>query len=474
MTVASFAPMRRPGFLRSFLIPIIAATGLLACERPDPGAGTLSRGDERHALEVLREAPAHGFAADTFGLDRIEAGLKSDDPAARRQLQRAVITYAKAQHGLLIPRSAWPKDWGLKPAPYDAAAELKTALAQGKFDEWLDSQAPQSPAYQALQKSYAAYLKMVADGGWAAVASASDVAGLRARLAAEDGAVSPEGGLDAGLAEAVKRFQLAHGLPPSGRVDKETLKELNVPAAVRAVQIRANLERLRWLPRETPATRIDVNTAAQTVVYYVDDKPALAMRAAAGKLGDESPMLSSAIDSIVLNPPWNVPEGIAAEELYPKGADYLARNNFITVDGGRLVQQPGPDSALGLVKFDFDNPYAVYLHDTPSKAAFNRSSRAVSHGCVRLERALDLARMLLANQAEGARMDEILASRETTTVKLSQKIPVTLIYLTAFAQDGRVAFRPDIYGWDSRLVELLDHPPAQTAESKGKVRKKSA
>jgi murein L,D-transpeptidase YcbB/YkuD len=211
------------------------------------------------------------------------------------------------------------------------------------------------------------------------------------------------------------------------------------------------------LPREEPETRVDVNTAAATFTYFENGQPAMTMLSASGKPGDETPMLMSKIDNIVLNPPWNVPEGIAQEELYPKGEAYLAANNYTTVDG-RLVQQPGPESALGLVKFDFDNPYSVYLHDTPSKAAFDRSQRAVSHGCVRLQHALQFAQLLLSKQPgwSGDKMNQVLASRETTTVKLANPVPVRLMYLTAFPEGGRTAFRGDVYGWDGELLRLLD------------------
>ena len=264
----------------------------------------------------------------------------------------------------------------------------------------------------------------------------------------------------------MKRYQALHGLPPTGQLDEATLRELNVPAAGRAAQIRANLERLRWLPREEPATRVDVNTAAAVMDYYEGGRHAVHMLAASGKPGDETPMLASAIDTIVLNPPWNVPDGIAQEELYPKQASnpgYFAEHGYEVKDG-RVVQRPGPDSALGLVKFDFDNPFAVYLHDTPAKAAFARSQRAVSHGCVRLAQAVPFAKMLVARQSgwSNERVDQVLASGETTHVKLAEKVPVRLIYLTAFPQDGRIAFRPDVYGWDAELLKLLDGTKART------------
>ena len=161
------------------------------------------------------------------------------------------------------------------------------------------------------------------------------------------------------------------------------------------------------------------------------------------------------------NPAWHVPDEIAEKEILPKGEAYLQEKGFVMKDG-QLVQQAGPDAALGLVKFEFDNPYSVYMHDTPSKAAFAHSSRAVSHGCVRLAQAVDFAKLLLS-QEQGwppERVDQILASGETVHVKLAHATPVRLMYLTAVAQDGGVAFRPDIYGWDRELLRLLDHPPA--------------
>ena len=171
-----------------------------------------------------------------------------------------------------------------------------------------------------MQQAYLNYLKVAAAGGWPPLTSGAGlrpgargpaVDALRRRLAYEDAALGEAqagAAFDAGLAGAVGRFQAAHGLPATGAVDAETLRELNVPALTRAAQIRANLERLRWLPRQEPATRVDVNTAAGLFDYYRDGRPVLHMLAASGKPGDETPMLASAIDAVVLNPPWNVPD----------------------------------------------------------------------------------------------------------------------------------------------------------------------
>ena len=164
---------------------------------------------------------------------------------------------------------------------------------------------------------------------------------------------------------------------------RSTIAYLNQPVGQRILQIVANMERWRWMPATMPSTRVQVNTGAAIVTLFRDDKPVMSMKAVSGRPGDETPMLTSAIHSVVINPPWNVPSGIAQRELWPKekaNPGYLARNGYriIPVQGGqpRLQQASGDQSALGRFKFDFDNPFAVYLHDTPSKGGFDQIGRA--------------------------------------------------------------------------------------------------
>jgi murein L,D-transpeptidase YcbB/YkuD len=394
----SAAPLDRRRLCAALLGGLTAPAVLGACAPRSAGA-RLARDDARYAIAVLDRAPEQGFAPGSFHIREIHAAQDRRDPAASRLVRAGVIEYARAQHGLSLPARSRPAAWGAAPPPYDAAAELDAALSQGRFRPWLDSQPPPSPLYRALQQAYAAAL--------------------------------------AGSQAAPQTAQAGSAAP---------------------ALLRANLERLRWLPREEPATRVDVNIASATLIYVVDGQPRLTMRTASGKPGDETPMLTSKIDAIVLDPPWNVPETIAANELMPKGPDYLAEHGFVTNEAGRLVQQPGPGSALGLVKFEFANPYAVYLHDTPSKAAFGQSGRAVSHGCVRLERALDLANLILAGEPGWSpeRVAEVIASEQTTTVKLRQPVPVRLLYLTAVPSAGGIAVLPDVYGWDADLLRRLD------------------
>jgi murein L,D-transpeptidase YcbB/YkuD len=191
----------------------------------------------------------------------------------------------------------------------------------------------------------------------------------------------------------------------------------------------------------------------------------MSMKAVSGRPGDETPMLMSAIHSIVINPPWNVPTGIATKELWPKeraNPGYLAAHGYriIPVEGGqpRLQQASGDDSALGRFKFDFDNPFAVYLHDTPSKGGFSAFARQASHGCVRLEHPRALADALLAGDETWTpeAIDAQLEGDKTVRAKLPVQVPVFIFYWTAFAAaDGQMQFRSDPYDWDRDLLQRV-------------------
>jgi murein L,D-transpeptidase YcbB/YkuD len=227
------------------------------------------------------------------------------------------------------------------------------------------------------------------------------------------------------------------------------------------------MERWRWLPQTLPADRIQVNIAAAVLTLFRGDQPYLSMKAVTGRPGDDTPMLSSVIFSIVFNPPWNVPSDIATKELWPKERahpGYLAKHDFRVIDTGnggvRLQQKAGDQAALGHVKFDFNNPYGVYLHDTPSHGGFGRYTRQESHGCVRLERPVVLAKALLEGDPKWTPdvIDQTVAEGVTTTrTSIPEPIAVFLLYWTAFVgADGAANFRADPYGWDPELMQRID------------------
>lgn len=413
-------------------------------------------------------------------------GLRHDGTAKPRltgndAVVRAALDYARAVHSGRLDTSDFQQDWGLRPSAYDPVPAFADAVKRDRIAAWFRSLPPPYAGYDGLQKGLATYRKIEANGGWATLAAGPDlavgasgprVAALRKRLAVEDSEVAVGGDkFDAALKEAVIRAQRRYGLNPTGLVSTGTLRALNVPAADRVRQIMANMERWRWLPAELPAKRIQVNIAAAVLTVFEGDAPIASMKAVTGRPGNETPMLQSRIHSIVLNPPWNVPAGIAAKELFPKGAAYLARNNYKIIGTGagrRIQQQPGPKSALGLYKFDFDNPYAVYLHDTPAQAKFASFDRLDSHGCVRLEKPGPLAQLLLRNDPnwQPEQIQEALDKGKTLRVQLQEqdKVQVYLLYWTAFASaNGQMNFRGDPYGWDKTLAAKIERRSAITA-----------
>ncbi len=413
-------------------------------------------------------------------------GLRHDGTAAplpgdNAALVGAVLDYARAVHSGRLDTSDFQEDWGLRPAPYDPLPGFADAVKRDRIAAWLRSLPPPYAGYDGLQKGLATYRDIEAKGGWTKLPAGPDmglgasgprVAALRKRLAVEDPDVIATGDkFDKELQEAVVRAQKRYGLNPSGIVSTGTLGALNVPAADRVRQIMANMERWRWLPQELPAKRIQVNIAAAVLTVFEGDAPIASMKAVTGRPGNETPMLQSRIHSIVLNPPWNVPTSIAAKELWPKGEAYLKRNNYKIIGTGanrRLQQQAGPTSALGRYKFDFANPYAVYLHDTPVQAGFSSFSRLSSHGCVRLEKPGPLAQLLLRNDPawQPDAIDAAVATGKTQRVPLQEQdqVAVYLLYWTAFASaNGTMNFRADPYGWDGTLAAKVEKRSAITA-----------
>ncbi len=447
---------------------------------PSPPPQPLRRDQVDLIVKTLQEAETHGFRQGEFLPANLLTLMASKDPADRRSgdalLRATIVRYARAQHGLRITN--WPKNWALRPAPYDAEADFNFAVAQDKLASWIDTLPPPFDRYRVLRTALARYQIIVDQGGWPTIeegpvlkqgATGDRVLALKKRLEIEEPSLgvdiaNPD--FDQATEDALKFYQRRNGFDTTGVLGPQTLEAINIPAASRVLQIEANMERWRWAPRLWPATRIEVNIAAAEMTYWVENAIAEEMRAAPGRPDDQTPMLTSEISSVVLNPPWNLPAGIAEKEYYPKERahpGYLEAHGFRVItnpDGStRLQQASGPKSALGQIKFDFPNPFAVYLHDTPSHAAFGHDSRAVSHGCVRLERPFDLANKLFAGNETWTpdHIQDVVQDAKTVRVSLDQPVPVFLLYFTVYPDvKGRMDFRNDIYDWDSELLRLID------------------
>ena len=438
------------------------------------------KGSQTDLLEqTLAQADSQGLDPQAFAPAGLHALLASSDPQVRQsgqaQLIQRTLDYAKAVHAGRLPSAAFIEDWGLKPQPYDPGPDFVRAVQQDQLKAWIDSLPPPYTGYEGLRQGLDIYRQIAAKGGWKPISDGVPlnpgvmnprVLELRARMAAEDPKVDASASdvYDPALAEAVKRAQRRYGLEDNGVVSGQTLKALNVSVDERIGQVLANMERWRWLPAELPTDRIQVNVAAAILTVFHADAPVLSMRAVTGRPGDETPMLTSKIQSIVLNPPWNVPSTIAARELWPKERahpGYLAAHSFSVIhdgDGTRLQQHAGDSSALGRIKFDFPNNYGVYLHDTPSRGLFSHNGRLASHGCVRLQKPRDLALLVMQGDATWtpAAIDAAIAAGKTVRAPLPTPVSVFLLYWTAYmGPDGMMNFRDDPYGWDEELMTRL-------------------
>jgi murein L,D-transpeptidase YcbB/YkuD len=221
-------------------------------------------------------------------------------------------------------------------------------------------------------------------------------------------------------------------------------------------RVATNMDRWRWLPKDVGSRYVMVNIPAMRLEVMDGGTGALSMNVIIGKKGSPTPVLSDQMTSVVFSPYWNIPDNIAEGEIAPKAERdpaYLARNRIeIDEEDGRYRQRPGAGNSLGLVKFVFPNHFNVYLHDTPARALFDRVERDLSHGCVRVEQPLELAKYVLRDRPEWTveRIDAAMHAGVERSVALKEPLPIHLVYFTAWEEDGALKRAPDVYGHDRR------------------------
>jgi murein L,D-transpeptidase YcbB/YkuD len=354
----------------------------------------------------------------------------------------------------------------------------------------------QNPHYQALKKMLAVYRAVTDTMKWPSIPTGTNIEpgdsdpripAIRDVLIMTGDHPGGDGGelYDSETVLAVRSFQMRHGLEAKGLVGKQTILALNVPPADRARQIMLNMERWRWMPEDMGPHHFMVNLAGFELTEIEDSGVVERMDVVVGAVATQTPEFSEELEYIEINPTWTVPYSIATKEMLPK----LRRNPMayagdfeVFMDGklrswgginwnaygpGRFPftfrQKAGPKNALGKVKFMLPNPHNIYLHDTPAKDKFLATARAFSHGCIRLSRPMDLA-YRLAGEIAGwpiPKIDAAFASGKTTRVVLPERIPVHMIYATAFEGDGgSIEFRPDVYGRDRKLDAALAGKPS--------------
>ena len=386
--------------------------------------------------------------------------------------------------------------WNFDPVGVDPREDVNsffTALDDHDVARGFAQAPPQEAVYRSMREALA-QLRQVRDaGGWPKVTegqslkpgmSGTAVAQLRARLTAGGYLATPKSkrnDYDDSVIAAVKKYQTEQYLGADGVAGAATLAALNVPVEARIDQVRVNMERARWLLYKLQGTFVVGDIAGYKVALYRDGQPIWRSRVQVGKPFRSTPVFQSEITYITFNPTWTVPPTILVKDMLPKiqqNPDYLAANRIRALDreghvldpsgidwynarGITLRQDAGPENSLGQVVIRFPNDYAIYLHDTPHRELFAKSMRATSSGCIRVENPLQLVELLFNDpvrwNSEG--IQKQLANGKTENIKLPVKVPVLLAYWTVdLSKEGRVTFKPDVYGYDSPVLRQLNLP----------------
>jgi murein L,D-transpeptidase YcbB/YkuD len=264
------------------------------------------------------------------------------------------------------------------------------------------------------------------------------------------------------LLAGVLRYKQRNAFTADPELQAKHIKDMNVPVQERIKTLMVNMERCRWLsPSLTKSEQyIVVNIPSFTLTYFKDAKPALISKVVVGKALNKTVVFTGLMSQIIFSPYWNVPPSILRKEILPaiaKNRNYLVKNDMEWV-GNRVRQRPGPQNALGKVKFVFPNSHIIFMHDTPAKSLFDREQRAFSHGCIRLEKPRELAIKILEDDKNWTieKIDEAMNREIEKTYNLKTKIPVYIGYFTSWVdRDGELHFYDDVYGHDYKLLETL-------------------
>lgn len=270
---------------------------------------------------------------------------------------------------------------------------------------------------------------------------------------------------DTTLSQAIKQFQARHGLTVDGAIGTGTFTELNTSLESRIRQLIVNMERSRWLPLSLNEDYLAVNIPEFKLHVYHADSLLWSTNVVVGKDIHKTVVFSGEVKYVVFSPYWNIPTSIVKNEIMPamaRNSNYLHQKNMeIRGYQGNIPiirQKPGPTNSLGLVKFLFPNSHSIYLHDSPAKSLFDQTSRAFSHGCIRVQEPLKLADFLLKDEPEWDEASITMAMNRGVerTVTLKKKVPVFITYFTAFVdRTGKINFRKDIYERDERLAKMI-------------------
>ena len=465
----------------------------------------------QEAVQVLKQADSKGLNAEDYDsprwAERLARMQRSASPEEQAQFDAALtvclMRYVSDLHiGRVNPRH-FKFNLDVGPKKYDLPSFLREKLLNSRnLQAELEQVEPPFTGYRQTQQALQHYLGLVSQGDEEPLSAPAkpvepggefrDVSRLARRLhllgdlPSENTDSETSSRYEGALVTAVKHFQDRHGLAPDGRLGGETIKQLNTPLKFRVEQLRLTLERWRWVPYEFKQPPIVVNIPEFRLrAYDSTGSKAFESNVIVGKsYRHQTPVFERDMQFVVLRPYWNVPPSIQRSEIVPaikKDREYIAKKNYevVTTQGalvtsgavnddilqqlsaGRLSvrQKPGPSNALGLVKLMFPNEYNVYLHSTPAQALFSKSRRDFSHGCIRVEKAAELAAWVLRDKRDWT-LDKVRKEMQNggdnQQINLTTSVPVLILYGTAIVDDsGQVHFFDDIYGHDTALERVL-------------------
>ncbi|MEM8878006.1 MAG: L,D-transpeptidase family protein [Pseudomonadota bacterium] len=452
-------------------------------------------------VAALKTAGEHGLNPNEYGVGALDALLTATDEASLAELEvglsTGLINFTRHLYAGRVSPSSINKDLHIDPEPPNFEEVLGGAINSPDLGNFVESWAPRTPRYFRMKNALKAYRALESFGEWPTVPDGEAlkpgmddpvrVPALQARL--EHSGILPRGlhegtVYDGVIVDVVKAFQQRHGLATDGVIGPDTYTELNTPIAERVRQIEINMERRRWMSDDPGRFYIFVNIADQMMRVTEDlgyrEKTIHTARVVIGKPYRRTPVFTDKMEYIVVNPTWNVPRSIAVRDFLPKlkkNPNALSPERFRFISGGgdvnprridfnrytaatfpfRIQERPGPHNALGRIKFMFPNEFAVYIHDTPSKALFDRDLRVFSSGCIRVEDPMALANLILGREGVGAsRVQRVLDSGRETRIDLQNEVPVHITYITSWVnKDGTPHFRRDPYDRDASLSEAL-------------------
>jgi murein L,D-transpeptidase YcbB/YkuD len=461
-------------------------------------------------VTAIKATAADGLDPSDYHLKQVESTyqvlLAGDQvPPRQRAVQDLVLTDSLVRlgyHQLFGKVNPYTLDphWNFRRELNDIepAVAIQKAIDSPSLTDYLSTFFQRGWFYRKLQVALANYRQIAANGGWPVIPDGptlkpgnSDprLAVLARRLIISNDLAASDVGdepaiYDERLQQAVRHFQGRHGLDTDAAIGPATLRALNIPVEKRIEQLEVNIERARWVLDDIEDDFVLVNIAGFSAYLLRNRKVAWQTKVQVGSAFHKSPIFRDEIKYIEVNPTWTVPYSIATREILPKikrDPNYFASRDFdLKNNSGKfidpssvnwttitknnfpfwLVQRPGPNNALGRVKFMFPNEHAVYLHDTPSKALFSKAERAFSHGCIRVENPFDFAEQLLGGDGwNQEKFQQVLDSGKTKTVFLSSPMPVLLLYWTAMVTpDDVVYFYSDVYERDQKIVKALNEP----------------